>query len=464
MRTLFTSLFLLILYSSVSFTQVPESFKYQAVARDSQGRIISDREMLLIVEICQGSEGGPVVYSEIHNVRTGAYGLINLEIGNGKKINGHFESINWGNFSHFIRLSIDAENTANFKFIGSSSLLSVPYALYSKNSGTSAKSQGDAWQTYAYFVYVESPYSHVGIGTSSPNMMFHLKSFNPSIKIEDHDGSGFSLIRDAYNTDWSTLFISKSSPSNAQISIDPIPTDQSGSAVFRFFGSTNTTGNVGFYIHSGDGTGTVNSALRGNGSSYLNFSAGNVGIGVASPTEKLHINGNLRMTDGTEASNYIMLSDANGKASWQDASLILDDSDWTLSINDIYSTPSGNIGIGTTSPLEKLEVNGNIKSDTLYSKAFSSNSPLLLQTNGSTRIFIDDVSGSTGIGTVSPPDCALLALSSGSKGYLTPRMTTAERDAISNPVEGLQVYNTDLNCLSVYSGKYWHNIQGSVAP
>ena len=48
-----------------------------------------------------------------------------------------------------------------------------------------------------------------------------------------------------------------------------------------------------------------------------------------------------------------------------------------------------------------------------------------------------------GIGTTSPDPSSILDISSTSKGVLIPRMTTSERDAITSPVNGLMVYNTD---------------------
>jgi len=57
------------------------------------------------------------------------------------------------------------------------------------------------------------------------------------------------------------------------------------------------------------------------------------------------------------------------------------------------------------------------------------------------------ISGSTGIGTAEVGESAQLQVESTSKGFLPPRMTTAQRLAISNPAEGLQVYDTDLDCL-----------------
>ncbi|WP_412476486.1 hypothetical protein [Flavobacterium sp. TBRC 19031] len=42
-----------------------------------------------------------------------------------------------------------------------------------------------------------------------------------------------------------------------------------------------------------------------------------VGIGTNTPDERLHVNGSFKLTDGTQANGYILVSDANGKASWQ---------------------------------------------------------------------------------------------------------------------------------------------------
>lgn len=56
-----------------------------------------------------------------------------------------------------------------------------------------------------------------------------------------------------------------------------------------------------------------------------------------------------------------------------------------------------------------------------------------------------------GIGTISPDGSSILDVSSTSKGLLTPRMTTAQRIAITTPADGLMVYDTDLKLLYYYS-------------
>jgi uncharacterized protein (TIGR02145 family) len=55
---------------------------------------------------------------------------------------------------------------------------------------------------------------------------------------------------------------------------------------------------------------------------------------------------------------------------------------------------------------------------------------------------------------------AILDVSSTSKGFLPPRMTTAERDAIPSPAEGLLIYNTDAKGLNIYNGSQWTILSG----
>ncbi len=87
---------------------------------------------------------------------------------------------------------------------------------------------------------------------------------------------------------------------------------------------------------------------------------GRIGIGTATPTELLDVNGTAKMTGfsmSTGATDgYVLTSDASGNGTWQSATLL--DNDWTLNGSDIYSSVSGNVGIGTSSPTAKLHVKG----------------------------------------------------------------------------------------------------------
>ncbi len=71
-----------------------------------------------------------------------------------------------------------------------------------------------------------------------------------------------------------------------------------------------------------------------------------------------------------------------------------------------------------------------------------------------------------GLGVNSPNASALLEVSSTSKGLLPPRMTYAQRNAITNPAQGLILYCTNCGAngeVEVYNGISWVNINGSAA-
>ena len=59
---------------------------------------------------------------------------------------------------------------------------------------------------------------------------------------------------------------------------------------------------------------------------------------------------------------------------------------------------------------------------------------------------------------------AILDLKSTNRGFLAPRMTEEQRDAISSPAEGLIIFNTATNGLNFYAAGYWYEILGVVDP
>ncbi|MEY4903196.1 MAG: hypothetical protein RLZZ292_1011 [Bacteroidota bacterium] len=140
MKNLILSLLALCL-SIAAFAQAPQSICYQAVAVDKSGTAIKDGKIELILTVLKGNAtSGQVIYSEKHpQVTTDTYGLFTVQAGLGQATLGKFSDIDWGNGDFFLRVEMGL-NGSPAQFIGSSQLLSVPYALYSQNSKRSATS------------------------------------------------------------------------------------------------------------------------------------------------------------------------------------------------------------------------------------------------------------------------------------------------------------------------------------
>lgn len=126
----------------------------------------------------------------------------------------------------------------------------------------------------------------------------------------------------------------------------------------------------------------------------------------------------------------------------------------------------GNVGIGSMSPAGRLDVAGTVNAYQYFTGYGSATTPgygtygaglyydgsgVGLSTSSTERMRI--LSGGTvGIGTSSPNTSALLDLTSTTKGFLAPRMTTTQRDAIASPATGLLIFNTTNSRMEVFSG------------
>jgi hypothetical protein len=113
----------------------PPAFSYQAVVRDAGGVIIANQVVGFRISILQGSAVGAAVYTEDHSTMTNDFGLVNLEIGNGIPVLGTFWAINWGTDDYFIEIGLDLVGGGSYTTMGTSQLLSVPYALFAGKSG-----------------------------------------------------------------------------------------------------------------------------------------------------------------------------------------------------------------------------------------------------------------------------------------------------------------------------------------
>lgn len=128
----------LLMLSSVmiAFSQSPQSFNYQAAVRDNTGTPIANQLVSLRISVLQGSATGSGVYSETHSAITNSFGIVNIQIGTGTILFGSFATISWGTAEFFIKIEIDATGGTSFQYMGTSQLVSVPYALYALKSQT----------------------------------------------------------------------------------------------------------------------------------------------------------------------------------------------------------------------------------------------------------------------------------------------------------------------------------------
>ncbi|MCE3075253.1 beta strand repeat-containing protein [Chryseobacterium gwangjuense] len=120
----------------MAFAQVPEKMSYQAIIRNAGGQVLPNQSIAIKASILQGSPAGAAVYSERLTGNTNTNGLITLEIGSGTVLTGTFNTINWSTGSYYLKTETDLAGGTNYTIIGTSQLLSVPYAMFAKSAGS----------------------------------------------------------------------------------------------------------------------------------------------------------------------------------------------------------------------------------------------------------------------------------------------------------------------------------------
>jgi len=216
MKNILSGFFLLAL-SFISFCQAPQSFSYQAIARDASGNGISNQNIGLRISILAGSIIGTSVYTETHIVLTDPNGVLNLAVGTGTVTAGTFSSINWGVGTYFVKIEMDVTGGTNYVLMGTSQLLSVPYALYAGNVSLTKDNRpldlyiGDDGGVYTLpKISVEKPYSLTPNVTDIDGNVYGTVKIGTQVWMAENlrttkynDGTTIPYV--ANGTDWSNL-------------------------------------------------------------------------------------------------------------------------------------------------------------------------------------------------------------------------------------------------------------------
>ncbi len=331
MKHILTTLVLCIGLSAPAMAQAPSAMNYQGVARDASGALLQNTDLSLRLSILRGSADGERVYSETHRVRTDAAGQFSLRLGEGENPTDDFSMIEWYNEYFWLRVEMDERGGSDYALLGTSQLLSVPYAFYAVQAGSLAPSNLDA----------------APIG--KPSQVWHLTGNRGTDPSQDFIGT----------TDDVDLVIRTDNVERLRLT---------------------SSGSMGL------GTSTPQSALDVNdnitvGGTYAGTYAapvngaiieGQTGIGTYNPAGKLTVKG--QGSDGTirvwpETSNHEtsigLYSDPAGTTTpW-----IMGHGSWNNAGDFIigHSTPKilvqqdGKVGIGRTNPEYLLDVNGDVK-------------------------------------------------------------------------------------------------------
>lgn len=142
MKNILKLLFIAVIIHTVVFVsaQPPQAINYQAVARNVLGTPLSNQHISLRLSIHDVSFSGTVVYQERDTATTNQFGLFTVLIGNGTVTMGTFGGIPWASGSKYLEVELDPTGGSSYISMGTTQLVSVPYALYAQTAGNAGSS------------------------------------------------------------------------------------------------------------------------------------------------------------------------------------------------------------------------------------------------------------------------------------------------------------------------------------
>ena len=275
---------LLLLLASPLQGQAPQGINYQAALRNGSGQALSNTAVTMRLGIYSGAGATVKVYEETHALTSNSTGVVNCVIGKGSVTSGSFSAINWG--SDQFSLKAEVNTGGGFLDLGTQQLISVPYSLYSNQSGGLSGNLPPS-QISAGGAAADQVLSWNGSNWVPKNASVGtITGITPGTGLTGGGTTG-TLTLSARNTDplWNANQLQGTPIQNS------VP---STGSILRFSGTqwgpsseTVTAAGTGLNINSG----VINSVWTQNGNHIYNNNNGRVGIGTSSPQSPLHISG-----------------------------------------------------------------------------------------------------------------------------------------------------------------------------
>ncbi len=220
---------------------------------------------------------------------------------------------------------------------------------------------------------------------------------------------------------------------------------------------SNGAGNAPIWSAStaGDNLFNANGTIPASTTRRINLAAGSQ---LDIDTGALFIDGNLRRVGiGTNGPGYTL--DVNGTARFHGGAQLnsFSGGSW-LDMPTTGPSGIGNGGPGANAWVAYAQSNGNYFNNALTGDiVYRNTGGRLLWGNSSGDAIMVLNSNRLGLGTSTPDQSALVEMASTTQGFLPPRMTNAQRDAISNPAQGLVIFNTNTLNIQWFDGIGWYD-------
>lgn len=360
--------------------QTPQGINYQAVARDASGAAILNTTVSVRFTIHDVTASGTIVYQEHHSAVTNQFGLFSAVLGAGITDASTFSNVNWGVGDKYLQVEFDAGN--GYTDMGTSQLMSVPYALYaavaaSGLAGPTGAQGPQGVQGTQGSIGVTGPQGIAGpqgvqgitgpVGPTGVGVQGATGATGAKGATGDTGATGAGIQGETGATGATGPAGGPTGPTGLQGATGA--TGPGGGPI----GPTGNTGPTGAKGVTGSTGATGAQGIQGitgaQGQQGLQGAQGIQGVqglqgvqGVQGPTGTAGVKG---ATGSTGATGFLTNGTTAGNTPYWNGT------QWVLNNSNIYNN-GANVGIGLTPTTNKLEVNGNIGIPAANSYAYTS--------------------------------------------------------------------------------------------
>jgi hypothetical protein len=426
-------------------TNAQTGLNFQGVARTSNNVILASQAITIKLSILQGSATGTADYTETRRVTTNAQGLFTAVIGDTGAIStlGNFTTINWKLSPKFLKIEMDAAAGTNFITMGTTQFQYVAYAQFAKSVdaenivGIVPVTLGGTGVNSLTGLKTALTLNNVNNTTDLTKPISTLTQTALDLKLNAADTSKYT--KQTY-TD-SALLTKLSITGNAATAstATKLATSRNINGV-AFDGS----GDITVTADAGTLTGTtLKSTITGS-------SLTSVGT-LANLTVTNAIAGSITGNAATATTATTATSAGTASTATKLAT--------SRNINGVAFDGSGDI----TVTADAGTLTGTSLKSTITGSSLTSVGTIASLSTGSITNSGKIIVGATSAASAS----AVLEASSTTQGFLPPRMTRAQRNAINTPASGLVVWCNNCGAvgeLQVYSeNATWTNLSGTAA-
>jgi hypothetical protein len=440
MKKIISQLCIALLFVTAASAQAPGIFNYQAVARNSVGNALSNKNISVRLTVKDGSAAGPTVYRETRAATTNPFGLFSVQIGSpgATSVTGTVLGVNWALGDKFLQVEMDADGGSSFVTMGTTQLASVPFALNAAGAPPIGPAGGDlAGSTYpnpiiAPLVVTTGKIANAAVTTPKiadlsvttakidDGAVTSQKITVPLVKVQadagalidmTNSGAGAGVAGTNTGTGFGGLFQVNNAASTADglrattngtgasWAFRGISTGTNGAGLFQQTNATNTSNNLQSNQAGLGRAGLFNSTNAASTANAVDINVAGTGFALRAASSNaapkaLLTAGGLQFTGIGEAASRILVSDATGNATWQ-----------------TVGGAGAVTGSGTLNFLPKWTPSGTVLGNSML---FDDGNSVAMGTTTPTHRFTVNHAGSTGIGINSTAGFSILDINAAS--------------------------------------------------